>query len=933
MNRPTASRPSPSSPAPRLRPTLVIGLGGTGHRVVLRLKALAEQGWEPERTRGRLKFLVFDTSQEFLTLAYDDRTVALEPGSEFIAIGETPVANIKRNLDRQTAIRERLGRVMASLPPVVLLNGAKQLRPLGLLAFLWRYAEVERRLRDAIWELAGRQQAEGREGINVFIVNSLVGGTGSSTYLDVAHLVRDLFDELGALADFCYVTGVGVLPRAFHGIQGPNLVPNAVASLKELNHCMMRGGFTVRYPNGRVITTLQPPFNIYYLVDGVDERGHTWHGLNEVCWLVAEALFLQMGSQVGRKQENDFDNLDDVLVQQTEEGVGTFYGSFGLASLLFSGPAVARACAARHAIQLIEQHLLAPSTSALADRPAGSEALDQWVDDFVEAAGVDLPRLTERLARDDQGLPLSVELTVPGWADRLPARSAPAELVRYVRDYERIRLGTDFRRWLSQNEALLAEEAEATLTDHLTRLARRAGLPPTESFLKGVLHRLDEAASRLSARQAEREGQQAELSRELARLETVFLQAGEGSFLGRSRRVSRARQTYFAAAQRLFRLRWHLQVTAAALALLNRLSRAARDHLAACQETALRLKAVHRALQEVATRFDDGQAQAGVTTRSLADEVLVAALFRRHAPPPADTLATLFSDGASPLDWQDAPPERIQAALLAACRPPFASVAAMSVEEAIALRAEKATPEGYYRWLMDQATPSWNLDHTRLPDGGANLQRLEVLGVPDETNTLYRHHATTLVSTNDRTRLIAFVAHIGAPHTALQQWESYQATYEQARGRVPLHVLPQFQTDGEQARQAFALGFLFGFIRSQGAAFDYVPADRLERPTRLGRDLDDALRAFARRDDLVQETWERVEQWVASRGIEATLRTLTAYYRADDHHDLADDLVLELKRLVRAYADRLRQIHQFALGPPSPEAREGWEQEGRQDEP
>lgn len=194
------------------------------------------------------------------------------------------------------------------------------MRPLGLLAFLWRYAEVETYLHDAIWALAGRQHNEGREGINVFVLNSLVGGTGSSAFLDVAHVIRDLFDELGTLADFCYITGVGVLPRAFHGINGPNLVPNAVASLKELNHCMMHGGFTARYPTGRTITTVQPPFNIYYLVDGIDERGHTWSGLGEVCRLAAEAVFLQMGSQVGQKHENDFDNLDEVLVGQTAEG-------------------------------------------------------------------------------------------------------------------------------------------------------------------------------------------------------------------------------------------------------------------------------------------------------------------------------------------------------------------------------------------------------------------------------------------------------------------------------------------------------------------------------------------------------------------------------------------------------------------------------------
>ena len=53
--------------------------------------------------------------------------------------------------------------------------------------------------------------------------------------------------------------------------------------------------------------------------------------------------------------------------------------------------------------------------------------------------------------------------------------------------------------------------------------------------------------------------------------------------------------------------------------------------------------------------------------------------------------------------------------------------------------------------------------------------------------------------------------------------------------------------------------------------------------------------------------------------MEATLRLLTSYYNAGNGRGPeparpGDELVLELKRLVRSYADELRQIHQFAPG-------------------
>ena len=889
----------PHKPPPadvRPRPTLIIGLGGTGHRIAAGLKALAIRGWGEEQVARWLKFLVFDTAQESLTVD----GVSLEPGTEFIDIGQTPVANIKRNLERQTAIKERFGSLLPHLPPAVLRNGAKQLRPLGLLAFYWRYAEVEERLHNAIWELANRQHSEGRDGINVFIASSLVGGTGSSTFLDVAHLVRDLFDSLGHLADFCYVTGVGVLPRAFHGVQGPNLIPNAVASLVELNHCMMRGGFQARYPNGRVIRTEQPPFNIFYLVDGVDERGRTWYGLSDVCRMAAEALFLQIGSQVGEKSQNDFDNLDEVLVQQTDDGDGTFHGSFGLASLLFDGPAVARACAARQALRLIDRGLLGPA--------AGPQP-----DDLLTGLGLDPERLLEQLACDDQGLPLAVDLAVPGFADRLPIQQRPARLVQYVRDYERVRLGSDYRQWLHQNQGRLAQAVAELLPAQANRRTSQAGLPAAEAYLTGLLNQLERTIDRHSARQAENEGKLEALAETLAHQESLFLQAGEGLPLWRARRVLQAQAVYFSAAEQTFSLRWQTYLTGALLAILSQAAQTARHLLAGCHEAAARLRAARRLLAQTADVVA-AQPGDGVTAHSLAGEAVVAALFDSHAPPVAEAMTTLFSRGASALDWRDSPPDVLAETLLDACRPPFAPVAAMTVEEALSLQEEFASPEAAYTWLMGQATPSWNLDRTRLLDGGAGLQRLEVLGVPDEGRSRFRRRAAMLVSTADPTRLVAFVAHVGAAHTAVQQWDSYRADYERVRGRAPLHILPHFQTDNAFARQTFALGTLFGFIRSQGAYFYYHPDDQLERPTRLAQGLANALQAFVSEDGLVRRTRERVEGAIAHQGVETTLRQLTAYYDNSGGRYSADDLVLELKQLVRDYADELRQIRQFTAG-------------------
>ena len=67
-------------------------------------------------------------------------------------------------------------------------------------------------------------------------------------------------------------------------------------------------------------------------------RRCTWLRLEDVAAMAARGLFLQMHSQIGQQGENEFDNLDEVLSGITDEGQGTFFGSFGVADLIWDAP-------------------------------------------------------------------------------------------------------------------------------------------------------------------------------------------------------------------------------------------------------------------------------------------------------------------------------------------------------------------------------------------------------------------------------------------------------------------------------------------------------------------------------------------------------------------------------------------------------------------
>ena len=114
-----------------VRPTLFVGLGGTGHRIGVYLKALfaghpaclehSRKGGQPDW----LRLLVFDTANEALVVRLENgETVSLESGVEFVNIGHVPVGRIIRHRQKQRAIAERFGESLMRLPPTVLRHGA-----------------------------------------------------------------------------------------------------------------------------------------------------------------------------------------------------------------------------------------------------------------------------------------------------------------------------------------------------------------------------------------------------------------------------------------------------------------------------------------------------------------------------------------------------------------------------------------------------------------------------------------------------------------------------------------------------------------------------------------------------------------------------------------------------------------------------------------
>jgi serine/threonine protein kinase len=188
------------------RPSVFIGIGGTGASVLCRLRQLLSNRFGDCRSLPSLQFLLIDTDPESINAALagdvDHRLrceetllVPLRSGWDYrrIAFGDVPSVN---------------RRWLYNIPRSQRTEG---IRPLGRVALLDHAEIVLRQLRSVISAAAAQETAivtakytdlPFRDGDpRVFVVASIAGGTGGGMLVDITYAVRQILAETGLSDD------------------------------------------------------------------------------------------------------------------------------------------------------------------------------------------------------------------------------------------------------------------------------------------------------------------------------------------------------------------------------------------------------------------------------------------------------------------------------------------------------------------------------------------------------------------------------------------------------------------------------------------------------------------------------------------------------------------------------------------------------------
>lgn len=341
------------------RPSLFIGVGGVGKNILLRLRRMIVENYRGLDRLPSIRFLHVDADANPGPDA--GSTLNTEVLGQSLLFADAERCNLAPRIVRELAQgRDTIKKHQAVRewfdPALALDNnfteGAGGVRQYGRLAFHYSADLFRGRVAQILNGLANQNgiqktsdilgmPAEGNEPV-IYVVCSLLGGTGSGTFLEVCYNSRAAARNAGI--NGAKMAGVFVIS----GNVDSRRRGNAYSALMELDHhasAALKGTkdhFSVSYPapNTSPVNDSEPPVDICYLVSHAGE-GFLMerNGLEEA---VALNLFLEFGSGIAaekRSRRVDITSLPDWRLSD-DKGYPRQYMGFGITTLEFPAPRV-----------------------------------------------------------------------------------------------------------------------------------------------------------------------------------------------------------------------------------------------------------------------------------------------------------------------------------------------------------------------------------------------------------------------------------------------------------------------------------------------------------------------------------------------------------------------------------------------------------------
>jgi len=289
-------------------PTILIGLGGTGKEVLLRIRRQFVEKYGSLNDFPITAYLYIDTDnapseesgiareRDYLISEIDFQPAEkvfnpVNPSDYIQRIQDVP--HIKKWLNTTGEIG-KLGTMN---------TGAGQIRPAARLAFYHNYDEICAKLTTAKSRITDSRsinivkdkhkiKSVNTEKINVYVITSISGGTGSGMFIDIGFLIRNLFRNQAISSSYI------VLPKIFQGYGKERIYANSYAALMELEHYNLKNTFSVNWKKDELHKFQPGVYDDVYLIDGENCKSLSLSDLSsrDIFKMIADTIFLDFSN-------------------------------------------------------------------------------------------------------------------------------------------------------------------------------------------------------------------------------------------------------------------------------------------------------------------------------------------------------------------------------------------------------------------------------------------------------------------------------------------------------------------------------------------------------------------------------------------------------------------------------------------------------------
>lgn len=336
------------------KPTIFLGLGGTGNLAISFAKRLYEEEYGEGNIPPSVAFVTVDFQTDMdadpgLATNISDNFIRIESATnprEFYRVRRENHGQYTWMFDGNTEnIDNRISK------------GAKAVRTTGRLYTEMVLDSVMNRLNAKVNEVMNIDTAAMNvsNGVNIHMVMSLAGGTGAGSFITIANAIKQKYGNQANLF------GYGVTHSVFRamdiaGNKTPNVELNAYSSILDLDYLQTASEsnpLTLEMGTKKVVLR-EPFFDGFYIIDNTSENGYTLKTVKSLCEVIGTCLYA-CGAEAGDKVANVINNIGP---KEGKHHVGHKRGwvqALGACQVVYKGELMAETYSLKAAVELIRK--------------------------------------------------------------------------------------------------------------------------------------------------------------------------------------------------------------------------------------------------------------------------------------------------------------------------------------------------------------------------------------------------------------------------------------------------------------------------------------------------------------------------------------------------------------------------------------------------